>query len=197
MTKRAASEGAGLRALKRLAEGEPQQPASTLIAEGWASRASASSVCFRARHLPVGEVVAQMLPIFNFGPCPSPTIVEYLKELLISRWTREPAEVDAAILALCASASLDRPFNFHAVVEIADVFLRNVWCTQEPGSEDPDTDTLRAAPAAAALASLRLLTRGIAHWHAKAAPTPAPASASTPAAAGGAASDAPAATDAP
>jgi hypothetical protein len=140
----------------------------------------------------VGEVVDQILPIFNFGPCPSPTIVEYLKELLISRWTREPAEVDAIVRKLCDAASLDKTFNFHAVVEVADVFLQNVWCTQEPGCEDPEKDKLRTAPSTAALACLRLLTRGIAHWQIKAAPAPA-ASSSTPAA--GAA--APAAPDAP
>ena len=192
MTKRAATEGAGLRALKRLAQAENQESAESLIADGWGRRASASSVCFRARHLPVGEVVDQILPIFNFGPCPSPTIVEYLKELLISRWTREPAEVDATVQKLCDAASLDKPFNFHAVVEVADVFLQNIWCTQEPGCEDPEKDKLRTAPSTAALACLRLLTRGIAHWHTKAAPAPA-ASSSTPAA--GAA--APAAPDAP
>jgi len=141
---------------------------ATLIADGWARRASASSVCFRARHLPLGEVISQILPIFNAEPCPSPIIVEYLKEFIVSRWEREPGEVDAVVHALCDSAKTDKHFTYTAVAEVAEVFLLNVWCVLEPGCEGPEMDTLQKAPCSAVLACLRLLARGIAHWHEKA-----------------------------
>ena len=51
----------------------------------------------------LAEVIGQLLTPFMQGPCPSPIIVEYLKEALVASWASNATLVDATIVKMCAS----------------------------------------------------------------------------------------------
>ena len=51
----------------------------------------------------IKDVVAQLLQSFNHGPCPSPMVLEYLKETLVMSWASDAALVDQTIRDICAS----------------------------------------------------------------------------------------------
>ena len=163
--------GDGVRALKRIADGRrntcSDEPAARLLLEAWSKRHSAPRFLFRASHCGLADIVGQLLPPFLHSPCPSPIVVEYLKETLVVSFAANAALVDKAIVDLCASerCAPSFPFRFQAVVDICRAFLWNAWCKRDPG-DSPDADAVPASNTAAVLPCLRLFLRGIQHWHA-------------------------------
>ena len=51
----------------------------------------------------IKDVIAQLLQSFNYGPCPSPMVLEYLKETLVMSWASDAALVDQTVRDICAS----------------------------------------------------------------------------------------------
>ena len=162
--------GDGLGVLKRLATvsggGEPES-AAAMMRLAWSRRLSAPRVLFRASRFGLAEVISKLLPAFWHGPCPSPVVIEYLKEMLVMSWATNSALVDATIVDICSNAKCapQAPFHFAAVADVCRTFLWNVWCKREPG--DPETDSFHSSetPSGAVLPCLRLFLLGIEHWH--------------------------------
>ena len=164
--------GNGLRVLKRLAGGEDRKfgdkdaNAASLLFEAWKRRQSAPRMLFRASNLGVAEVVGQLMSAFMHSPCPSPIVVEYLKETLVVSWSANAALVDKTIADICASEHClpTMPFRFQAAVDICRTFLWNAWCKCEP--DDPLGDAIPSGnPCTAVIPCLLLFLRGIRHWH--------------------------------
>jgi hypothetical protein len=162
--------GDGVRALKRMATAAgSDESAARLLVAAWSQRNSAPRLLFRASRCGLADIVGQLLPPFLHGPCPSPIVVEYLKETLVVSFAANPALVDKTVLDLCVSdrCAPDSPFRFQALVDICRAFLWNAWCKRDPGdSADEDAAVPAATPTAAVLPCLRLFLRGIQHWHA-------------------------------
>jgi hypothetical protein len=125
--------GAGLRELKRLNSGKgvigtvTYTSAAKLVLDSWSKRHSAPRLLFHASQVVwplficvscdgvfpcqlmslhsqgLAEVIGQLLTPFMQGPCPSPIIVEYLKEALVASWASNATLVDATIVKMCAS----------------------------------------------------------------------------------------------
>lgn len=51
----------------------------------------------------VQDVLRQLVSSFMHGPCPSPMVVEYMKETLVMSWMSDAALVDKIIREICAS----------------------------------------------------------------------------------------------
>ena len=103
---------------------------SALIQECWIGRKSASAMLFRARNLQLAKLLEHLTPFIFQSPCPSPILLEHMKETLVATWADDPQLVNDTI----KSFSPSNASTFWSAIEICAIFLKNIW--SEPHSDD-------------------------------------------------------------
>jgi hypothetical protein len=119
MAKRAA-DADGLRTLKRKHVGA-ETDVVKVVESCWRDRAMGMSMLFRARACSLSELVELLLKQLMESPCPSPLLIDYLKESLMAFWPDQPESLDANIKQIISAFNPSQHFQFQAASEICEV----------------------------------------------------------------------------
>ena len=139
---------------------------SALIQECWIGRKSASAMLFRARNLQLAKLLEHLTPFIFQSPCPSPILLEHMKETLVATWADDPQLVNDTIKSICGSFSPSNASAFRSAIEICATYLKNIWSEPHPDDWFDQGDAAAEENSAqwpfdAVVPCLRLLVGGI------------------------------------
>ena len=98
------------------------------------------------------------------GPCPSPSLVEYTKEVLLEIWRNRPDLADSCMRSIVDKSQPANPLTFHAAAEVCEIYLLNVWWSSDPSERH------EAKYAKTCLSSMSFLLSAVDHWIAQVPP---------------------------
>jgi hypothetical protein len=122
-----AADADGLRILKRK-HAAAENDVEKVVESCWRDRAIGMSMLFRARACSPTGLVELLLKQLTDSPCPSPLLIDYLKESLMALWPDQPDLLDSYIKRVVNSFNPSSPFQFQAAAEICEVSRRHLPC---------------------------------------------------------------------
>jgi hypothetical protein len=156
----------GIDALRMCKQKMSQMPSAapdtdSLVYECWLDRKSASAMLFKARNLRLQNVLDSLIPYLMQPPSPSPMILEYFKETMITLWLQDPKHVNTIIKMLCTAFAPSNTSQFRVAAEICSVYLLNLWAEQHPEEWSDVIGLDPNPPSDAVVPCLRFLLSGI------------------------------------
>jgi hypothetical protein len=112
------------------------------------------------------ELADTLIKNMTAGPCPSPSLVEYTKEVLLEIWRNRPDLADACMRSIMDKSQPGNPLTFHAAAEVCEIYLLNVWWSSDPSERH------EAKYAKTCLTTMSFLLSAVDYWIAQVLPTP-------------------------
>ena len=116
---------------------------------------------FKARNLKLQNVLDALIPFLKQSPSPSPMILEYFKETMITLWLVDPKHVNATIRTICSSFPPSNHNQFRVATEICSLYLQNLWAEQYPEEWSDSIGLNSNPPSDAVVPSLRFILSGV------------------------------------
>ena len=116
---------------------------------------------FKARNLRLQSVLDSLIPYLMQPPSPSPMILEYFKETMVTLWLQDPKHVNTIIKMLCSAFAPSNTSQFRVAAEICSIYLQNLWAEQHPEEWSDAIGLDSNPPSDAVVPCLRFLLSGI------------------------------------